>query len=67
VVIPLLIGYMLSRGVANPLWSYAESLDSNAFAPTDNQKVEGAHELHVEELRLRLVSSGAGCGCAATI
>ncbi|KAL4852856.1 Chloroplast envelope membrane protein [Chlorella vulgaris] len=54
VVIPLLIGYMLSRGVANPLWSYAESLDSNAFAPTDNQKVEGAHELHVEELRLRL-------------
>lgn len=33
----------------------AETLDPAAFAPTDHQKVEGAHELHVEELRLRMV------------
>lgn len=34
----------------------AESLDPMAFAPNDFQKIEGAHELHLEELRLRMVS-----------
>lgn len=53
--IPLAIGFVVSRAVAQPLWSYAEQLNPAAFAATDNQKVEGAHELHIEELRLRMV------------
>ena len=55
--IPLVVGFILSRAVAQPVWSYAETLNPEAFAASDHQKVEGAHELHVEELRLRLVSS----------
>lgn len=55
--IPLAIGFGVSRVVAQPLWAYAERLDPAAFAATDNQKVEGAHELHVEELRLRMQAS----------
>jgi hypothetical protein len=72
VAVPLLIGFVISRMVAQPLWSYAEGMDRNAFAPSDVQKVEGAHELHVEELRLRMVSgctpppeSMGGCVCFA--
>ena len=42
--------------MAQPLWGYAETIDPAAFAPSDIQKVEGAHELHIEELRLRMVS-----------
>ena len=56
VAIPLAIGFALSRMVAQPLWGYAETIDPAAFAPSDIQKVEGAHELHIEELRLRMVS-----------
>ena len=55
VAVPLLVGFLVSRAVAQPVWSYAEGLDPRAFAPSDIQKVEGAHELHVEELRLRMV------------
>lgn len=62
--IPLAIGFGVSRAVAQPLWSYAEQLDPAAFAATDNQKVEGAHELHIEELRLRMV--GVTCWWLAT-
>lgn len=60
--IPLAIGFGVSRVVAQPLWAYAERLDPAAFAATDNQKVEGAHELHVEELRLRMVGWRGGAG-----
>ncbi|PSC69171.1 Chloroplast envelope membrane [Micractinium conductrix] len=55
--IPLVVGFILSRAVAQPVWSYAETLNPEAFAASDHQKVEGAHELHVEELRLRLAAS----------
>lgn len=57
VAVPLLVGFLVSRAVAQPVWSYAEGLDPRAFAPSDIQKVEGAHELHVEELRLRMEAS----------
>ncbi|PRW20451.1 Chloroplast envelope membrane [Chlorella sorokiniana] len=55
--IPLAIGFALSRFVASPLWEFAEGLDPLAFAPNDFQKIEGAHELHLEELRLRMEAS----------
>ena len=54
--VPLVAGFIVSRLVAAPLWGYAESLDPAAFALSDAQKVEGAHEVHKEEVRLRMVS-----------
>ncbi|KAI7845727.1 hypothetical protein COHA_000643 [Chlorella ohadii] len=52
--IPLAVGFVVSRFVATPLWDFAQSIDPMAFAPNDFQKIEGAHELHLEELRLRM-------------
>lgn len=57
VAIPLVVGFVLSRAVAQPLWGYAETLNPAVFATSDHQKVEGAHELHIEEMRLRLEAS----------
>lgn len=44
-------------GPEPPHFLAAESIDPMAFAPNDFQKIEGAHELHLEELRLRMVSA----------
>ena len=54
IVVPLLVGYLVSRGVASPVFHIVESYNAEAFAPTPKQKVEGAHRLQVEEMRLRL-------------
>lgn len=43
----------------------AETMDPAAFAPTDYQKIEGARELHMEELRLRMVRRGGARGLAS--
>lgn len=52
--VPLMIGFAVSHVIAKPLWRYAEQLDPNAFALSDEQKVAGAHAMHREEVRLRL-------------
>ncbi len=54
VAIPLVTGFIISRLLAVPIISSAESFSSEAFAVSDRQKVEGAHEIHKEELRLRM-------------
>lgn len=56
IAVPLVVGFIVSRLVAQPLWAWAEQMDPMAFAVRDEQKVEGAQEIHREELRLRLVS-----------
>lgn len=54
VAVPLAIGFAVSRLVAQPLWDYAQERNPQVFALRDEQKVEGAHELHMEEIRLRM-------------
>ena len=58
--VPLGVGFLVSRFVAAPLWSYAEGLDPQVFALRDEQKIEGAHEIHLEELRIRMVRGWVG-------
>ena len=62
--VPLALGFVISRVVAQPLWGYAEELNPQAFALTEGQKLEGAREMHAEELRLRMVRGGWVGGCA---
>lgn len=52
--IPLLIGFTLSRLVADPFYEFVLAFDPNAFALSDHVKVEGAHEIHLHEMRLRM-------------
>lgn len=52
--IPLLIGFTLSRLVADPFYEFVLAFDANAFALSDRAKVEGAHEVHLHEMRLRM-------------
>lgn len=55
--IPLVTGFIISRLLAVPIISSAESFSADAFAMSDRQKVEGAKEVHKEELRLRMEAS----------
>lgn len=57
IAIPVVIGFVVSRIIAQPLWSFAESMDERAFALSDEQKVEGAEAMHREEVRLRMEAS----------
>lgn len=52
--IPLLIGFTLSRLVADPFYEFVLAFDANAFALSDHAKVEGAHEVRIHEMRLRM-------------
>lgn len=54
IVVPLSIGFLVSRLVAEPVFHVVESFNAEAFAPTDKQKVQGAHRVQVEEMRLRM-------------
>ena len=54
-----MLGLVVSRLVAQPLWGYAEEINPQAFALSEAQKLEGAKEVHTEELRLRMVRGGA--------
>lgn len=47
-------GFIISRLLAVPIINAAESFSTEAFAVSDRQKIEGAHEIHKEELRLRM-------------
>ena len=55
--IPLAIGFAVSNIVAKPLWAYAQKIDPNAFALTDEQKIAGAEAMHREEVKIRLTAS----------
>jgi hypothetical protein len=55
--IPLAVGFVVSRIVAQPLWDFAQDIDSNAFALSDEQKVMGAEAMHREEVKLRMAAS----------
>ena len=57
IAVPLAIGLVVSRLVAQPLWQYAERINPDAFALSDEQKVAGADEMHQEEVRLRMEAS----------
>ena len=52
--IPLVIGFVVSRALANPILNYNLKNNPDAFALSDLQKVEGAQAVHVEEARLRM-------------
>ena len=52
--VPLLIGFTLSRLVADPFYEFVLAFDANAFALSDRVKVEGAQEIHLHEMRLRM-------------
>lgn len=57
IAVPLTVGFLISRLVAEPLWQYAERLNPQAFALSDEQKVAGADKMHQEEVRLRMEAS----------
>eukprot|EP01025_Chloroclados_australasicus_P055420 TRINITY_DN6706_c0_g3_i2.p1 TRINITY_DN6706_c0_g3~~TRINITY_DN6706_c0_g3_i2.p1 ORF type:complete len:407 (-),score=51.85 TRINITY_DN6706_c0_g3_i2:879-2099(-) len=54
ILIPIITGYVISRGIAGQVLSYVREVEPQAFEPTSHQKVHGAHELHQEEMRLRM-------------
>jgi len=57
IAVPLVIGFFVSRGLAGPIFSVVEYYSPEAFAPTDKQKVDGAHKVQVEEMRLKMEES----------
>ena len=63
--VPLVAGFVVSRLIAGPLWSWAEGMDAGAFALKDEQKVAGAQKLHAEELRIRMVRHARVCVCVS--
>lgn len=54
---PLIIGFVVSRTLAEPTFVLMERFNPEFFELSDRQKVEGAHEVHVHELRLRMGSA----------
>ena len=54
VVVPLLVGLVVSRLLAEPFFEVAQRYNAEVFALTDKRKVEGAKEVHKHELRLRM-------------
>ena len=51
---PLIAGFTLSRLIASPLLDSIEEWNPRAFELSDNQKVEGFHEVKKAELRIRM-------------
>eukprot|EP01026_Neomeris_dumetosa_P051236 TRINITY_DN45057_c0_g1_i10.p1 TRINITY_DN45057_c0_g1~~TRINITY_DN45057_c0_g1_i10.p1 ORF type:complete len:395 (-),score=44.47 TRINITY_DN45057_c0_g1_i10:860-2044(-) len=54
ILLPLLTGFVISRGLAGSVLNYVREVQPQAFEPTSHQKVQGAKELHQEEMRLRM-------------
>ena len=57
IIVPLIIGFVVSRTLAEPTFVLMERFNPEFFELSDRQKVEGAHEVHVHELRLRMSSA----------
>lgn len=51
---PLLLGFIVSRLLGEPFLEVVRSSNPTAFALSDQQKVEGAREVHIHEMRLRM-------------
>ena len=51
---PLIAGFTLSRLIASPMLDSIEAWNPRAFELSDNQKVEGFHEVKKAELRIRM-------------
>lgn len=56
VAVPLVVGFLVSRAVAAPLWDFAETVNPAVFDLSEEQKIEGAQEVKMEEVRKRMVS-----------
>ncbi len=50
--VPLVVGFTISRILAEPFYEVAQRYNPDVFALSDQEKVEGAKEVHKHELRL---------------
>lgn len=53
-LVPLVTGFCISRLIAEPAFYVLQQQSPEAFAPSERQRVEGAEEVHKEELRLQM-------------
>lgn len=54
IAVPLVVGFTISRCIAEPVFHVVESMNPEAFSPTDKQKVDGARRVQVEEMRIKM-------------
>ncbi|GMH32934.1 hypothetical protein BSKO_00768 [Bryopsis sp. KO-2023] len=54
IAVPLIVGFAVSRMLSGPIWGWTMTFDPHAFDVTTQQKLEGAHEIHIEEMRIQL-------------
>jgi hypothetical protein len=52
--VPLLLGFTVSRLLAEPFFEVAQAYNPEIFHPTALQRAEGGREVHKHELRLRM-------------
>lgn len=52
--IPLLLGFTVSRLLAEPFFEVAQAYNPEIFHPTALQRAEGGREVHKHQLRLRM-------------
>ena len=52
--VPLLISFIFSRLVADPFYEVVLAFNPDAFELSDRTKIEGAEEVHIHEMRLRM-------------
>ena len=53
-VVPIAVGFVVSRMLADPFFALAQQYNPEVFTLTDREKVEGAHEVRKHVLRLRM-------------
>ena len=53
-VVPIAVGFVVSRMLADPFFALAQKYNPEVFTLTDREKVEGAHEVRKHVLRLRM-------------
>ncbi|CAL5223632.1 g6176 [Coccomyxa viridis] len=54
IAVPIMVGFIVSRIFAEPFYEVAQRYNSQVFALSDREKIEGAKEIHKHELRLRM-------------
>eukprot|EP00210_Caulerpa_lentillifera_P001812 g1742.t1 len=57
IIVPLLVGFLISRLIADPIFHFVEDFDEKAFAPSPRQKVEAVHKIEVDSARIQLEAS----------
>jgi len=48
------VGFTISRLLADPFYELVMAINPDSFALSDKSKVEGAKEVHIHEMRLRM-------------